>query len=135
MDLGPNIKPGDRVMRWESSIHDVLVPATVLAVMETAILRMAFFYLPAWTEYGRDMQREEGVVGKPMLGRGHWFSSRGVSAWCVSHWRPWEGPRTLDEALAEIAEIHKATSVVKPVGVESIVAEEEARPAVLVRRK
>ena len=134
MDLGPKIKPGDCVMRWESVSRVVTASATVLAVLESGLLRMAFFYLPAWTKYGKD-QRPDAPPGEPMLGRGWWFSTDGVSAWSVAHYQPWRGPRTLEEVLSEMEWLYGARTTSRAADVESIVAAEEARPPVMVSRR
>ncbi len=88
--LGPEVRPGDRVQYLVSVARDELGEVAVLAVVQSAKDRIPFVLL--------------GDEGAQELGRMRWsrrLADRGWT-WGVTHRRPWEGPATLDEAIADM---------------------------------
>lgn len=89
--LGPEVRPRERVTYIVSAARDELGEVDILAVVQNEQHRIPFVLLGA-----------EGGVQE--LGRMRWcrrIGDRGW-AWGVTHRRDWEGPATLDEAIADM---------------------------------
>jgi hypothetical protein len=103
--LGPEVRPGATVRRcvhFPSDRHEVV---SVLAVAQTAEQRIVYvrFASDPWFGDGQHLGR---MVWTKRIGDRGW-------TWGVTHARSWEGPRTLDEALADIVELNGPMEVLR----------------------
>lgn len=101
VERGPEVKPGEVIPVLLNLGRDEMGERVVLAVLENAKHRIPFVLI--------------GAPGYEELARLEWTNrlGGGPHAWLWAFSRPWEGPWTLDEAIADMQRLFGPLEVLR----------------------
>lgn len=99
--LGPAVEPGEAVEYAASLARDEIASTRVVAVVQGPADRIPFVLVAS----------EHGLV----LGRMRWTRRIGGRGWTwgITHTRDWDGPETLDEAIADVRRLFGPLDVLR----------------------